>query len=115
MEQDPTGLERNGSGTAMTIKELLLEVREDVKGLIKSSLEMERHLGVQAQKITEIKEDLRSTTERVKIVEDVVEMREGQVSFMKGVFGPTLLPAVISAINLLVILGLAAHFLTGMA
>jgi len=65
--------------------------------------------------ITEIKEDLRSTTERVKIVEDVVEMREGQVSFMKGVFGPTLLPAVISAINLLVILGLAAHFLTGMA
>ena len=114
MEQDPIlGMERNGSGTAMTIKELLLEVREDVKELIKSSLEMERHLGVQAQEITEIKEDLRSTTERVKVIEDVVEMREGQVSFVKGIFGPTLLPAFISTINLLILLGLASHFLTG--
>jgi len=99
----------------MTIKELLLEVREDVKELIKSSVEMERHLGVQDQEITEIKEDLCSTTERVKVIEDVVELREGQVSFVKGVFGPTLVPAVISTINLLILLGLAAHFLTGVA
>src|SRR3989304_1391274 len=105
MEQDPIlGVERNGSGTAMTIKELL-----------KSSVEMERHLGVQDQEITEIKEDLCSTTERVKVIEDVVELREGQVSFVKGVFGPTLVPAVISTINLLILLGLAAHFLTGVA
>jgi hypothetical protein len=120
MEQDPAHTGLNGSGTAVTVRELLLEVRGDLRSHAakNSSFEEEVRALIVDSRLTharfdkqfaDISEELDRAKSGLKECEDAILTRESQLGFVRGVFGPTLLPALLSSANILILLFVLAR------
>ena len=120
MEQGPAPAGMNGSGTAMTVRELLMEVRGDLRSLATaySSFEEEARVLIVDARLThgrfdrqfaDIREELDSTKIGLHEAQDIIATRESQLGLVRGVFGPVLLPALISSANFLILLVVLAR------
>jgi hypothetical protein len=60
-------------------------------------------------KFLTIGEELELTEAGLKDAQRVILIRESQLGFVRGVFGPTLLPALLSLANLIILLVVLSH------
>jgi hypothetical protein len=94
----------SGSSTAMTVKELLLEVRGDVKTMMRDFTRHLEQADTRDREIATLKEDIKALHEKVQSLEEIKTKREAQVGIASTVFGPYVVPGVLTLVSLAILL-----------